>query len=180
VRGLRAPVLSLGLALALGGPMPGGMARAEAAGDAATLPGLVTERLSLMVDVAAWKFLRGLPVEDLPREAAVLEAMATRAGELGLAPAPLVAFSAAQIEAAKAIQSCWIDRWTGGAAPAPTDAPDLAAVIRPEILRLDAALVGLVAAGAASAEMTPPAIDCLSPEVAAALAEAVTGLAAPD
>ncbi|MCT4685099.1 MAG: gamma subclass chorismate mutase AroQ [Roseicyclus sp.] len=180
MRSLRARLLSLGLVLALGGLLPVGMARAEGVDDAATLPGLIAERLSLMRDVAAWKLLRGLPVEDLPREAAVLEAMATRAGELGLAPAPLVAFSAAQIEAAKAIQSCWIERWTGGAAPAPTDAPDLAAVIRPEILRLDAALVGLVAAGEAPAEMTPPEIDCLSPEVAAALAEAATGLAAPE
>ncbi|MBF9060662.1 gamma subclass chorismate mutase AroQ [Rhodobacterales bacterium HKCCSP123] len=174
---MRKEFLSAGLALALSAPLAIGAARAE--GDATALPGLITERLSLMRDVAAWKFLRELPVEDLPREAAVLEAMATRAEELGLAPAPLVAFSAAQIEAAKAIQSCWIDRWTGGAAPAPTEAPDLAAVIRPEILRIDAALVGLVATGEVPAAMTPPEIDCLSPEVAAALAEAATGLAAP-
>lgn len=175
--GLRAPLLGLGIALALGGPMPGGMARAAAPEDAATLPGLITERLSLMVDVAAWKYLHGLPVEDLAREADVLEAMAAQAGELGLEPGPLVAFSAAQIEAAKAVQSCWIARWTGNAAAAPTGAPDLAAEIRPEILRIDAALVALVAAGDVPPTLPPPAMDCLPPEMAASLAEAATGLA---
>lgn len=138
---------------------------------------LITDRLALMQDVAAWKYLHALPVEDLPREAAVLEAMAAQATSLGLDPAPLVAFSAAQIDAAKAIQSCWFARWTDGSFPAPTEAPDLAAVIRPEILRIDAALVALVAAGQVPPTMPPPSLDCLAPQTAATLAEAALGLA---
>ena len=111
--------------------------------------GLIARRLSLMEPVAAWKWLHARPVEDLAREELVLAKATEAAVGAGLAPDGARAFFAAQIGAAKDIQSCWIARWHGGAAPAPESAPDLAEEIRPQLIEIGAALLAWVGYDAA-------------------------------
>lgn len=107
--------------------------------------GLIGERLALMKDVAAEKRAGGLPVEDSAREAVVLDAAVARAAALGLDPAGVRPFFVAQIEAAKGIQQCWLDRWEFVPEGAPPDPRDLVEVIRPELIRIGTALIEALA-----------------------------------
>ncbi|NIP77428.1 MAG: chorismate mutase, partial [Xanthomonadales bacterium] len=61
--------------------------------------------------VAAWKHARGKPVEDLEREAVVVDRAAADAAAAGLDPETARPFFMAQIDAAKSVQHCWIARW---------------------------------------------------------------------
>jgi chorismate mutase-like protein len=118
-----------------------------AAADDTPLFRLIGERLSWMAPVAAWKLENERPVEDLAREKVVLEAAAMKARAAGLSGDSVRAFFQAQIDAAKAIQRCWMKRWKTGAAAPPEQAPDLVEEIRPALLRLGTAIVdGLSAA----------------------------------
>ena len=97
------------------------------------LEDLIVYRLSLMEGVAAWKWRNDRPIEDLAREAAVLEASARRAEALGLDPVSARGFITAQMEAAKGVQRHWFDVWqtdgfNGGNV-------DLATTLRPAIGR---------------------------------------------
>lgn len=149
--------------------------------------GLIARRLSLMEPVAAWKWLHARPVEDLAREELVLAKATEAAVGAGLAPDGARAFFAAQIGAAKDIQSCWIARWHGGAAPAPESAPDLAEEIRPQLIEIGAALLAAIgtalaegdsfAAGGSAAFDAAVAVDCLSDPHRDAVYRALTGLA---
>ena len=122
-------------------------AAAAAAADAAEqtaddLYALVGERLSHMRDVAAFKWLSELPVEDLPREQVVVAAALEQARNRGLRPGGSEAFFREQIEAAKDIQNYWFERWRSGGGP--LTAPDLAGEIRPRLLELgDQIIAGL-------------------------------------
>lgn len=100
---------------------------------------LVGERLSLMRDVAAFKWLNDLPVTDVERESVVLEAAGEQALRAGLKPETAAAFFREQIEAAKDIQHYWFERWSEGGAP--VVAPDLGTDIRPRLLALGDAIV---------------------------------------
>lgn len=95
----------------------------------------IGERLGWMASVAAWKYSNDVQVEDLEREALVLESATADAEELGLSSESVRDFFQAQIDAAKAIQWCWIETWQSGASPI-GEAPDLATEIRPELIRL--------------------------------------------
>jgi hypothetical protein len=79
-----------------------------------------------------------------------------------------VLFFTAQIEAAKAMQLCWIARWTNGAASPPAEAPDLSSEIRPRLSEIgDAQIAALAATSPEDVEIGPlPAIDCLPPAAA--------------
>ena len=103
--------------------------------DVDDLFGSIHERLTWMKGVAAWKHLNAVAVEDLEREAVVLKAAVDAAQELGLSGPSVAAFFQAQIDAAKAIQECWIEQWEADG-NAPEEAPDLVTEIRPELLRL--------------------------------------------
>ncbi len=132
----------------------------------------IAERLSLMKPVAAWKRANGVAVEDRAREAVVLENATAAAAEAGLDPATARPFFAAQIEAAKDVQNCWIGRWDAEEAPPPQDAPDLKTEIRPALLELGRAVLDSIAAALAqnvafdearAADFAAAAdIDCLS------------------
>lgn len=113
---------------------------AEAAHD---LFALVEARLQLMQDVAAYKWHRGLAIEDEGREAEVLDRAVAEALQHGLTTTSSRRLFAAQIEAAKAIQNHWFDVWRDGAAP--PDAPDLEHELRPQLLRLGDAIVAAAA-----------------------------------
>jgi len=79
----------------------------------------MNDRLALMEKVAAYKFINKKPIADPGREAALLEAMETRALSYGLPPKDVRRFFEAQIEAAKMVQTNLIAEWErSGAGPA--------------------------------------------------------------
>jgi chorismate mutase-like protein len=65
---------------------------------------LAARRLELMEWVGAWKRVHQLPIEDLAQEARVLDAVAKKAGDVGLDGASVRALFALQIALAKRIQ----------------------------------------------------------------------------
>jgi chorismate mutase-like protein len=105
--------------------LPGLMPAASARPDAGEL---ISQRLALMQDVAAFKWANGLPIEDLERERIVLEAAVRSGLDHGLTATSVESFFALQIKAAKEIQRYWFDRW-GRDDDAPP-APDLATTWR--------------------------------------------------
>jgi len=89
----------------------------------------IDERLTIMRDVAAAKWLAGAPILDAAREAVVLQHVATRAQSLGLDLVTTQAFFAEQIRLARAVQQRWHDEWRRAGHCAPCDEPaDLQAV----------------------------------------------------
>ena len=89
----------------------------------------IDERLTIMRDVAAAKWLSGAPILDAAREAVVLQQVAARAESLGLDPVTTQAFFAEQIRLARDLQQHWHDEWKRAGHCAPCDEPaDLQAV----------------------------------------------------
>jgi len=124
---------------------------------AETLFELMDRRLALMADVAAYKWHHQQPVEDAAREAVVVAEAADLALRHGLVPQTVERLFLVQIEAAKEIQRYWFGQWQAAGAGVPV-APDLAATVRPELLRLGEAIVAAAAQrhrGAGS----PPRLD---------------------
>jgi chorismate mutase len=103
------------------------------------------ERLFLAEKVALAKWDAGTPVEDAPREAQVI-ASAVEAGESGGLDQKTVSnFFRAQIEANKLVQYSLLAEWSR-AGKAPDHAPvNLAATIRPELDRVQTALIAELA-----------------------------------
>jgi cyclohexadienyl dehydratase len=115
---------------------------------------LLARRLSLMPAVAAYKRAHGLPIEDKPREAIVLQEAIDAAAAAGLAPESVRALFAEQIELAKAVQQ--------RAAPVPP--LDLDSVLRPELSRLGERILSALAASAAElSQLRPEQLDLLVP-----------------
>ena len=162
-----------------------GLTTAGAArGDAASILDLVEARLALMKPVAAFKFDQSLPVEDLAREAVVLEKATEQAKAQGIDAVLARQFFRAQIEVAKEIQHCWIARWQAGEATVLEDVPDLKAEIRPQLIEIGQALLKAVAtqlkAGMLGSEMRPPSLDCLSQASGESLSETLGALRLAD
>lgn len=97
----------------------------------------IQERLSLMKEVAAYKWINGQPIEALEREALVIDNAVLSGLNYGITVNSSRAFFTAQINAAKDIQQCWFDRWQTTDA-APTQARDLILEVRPQLLALGA------------------------------------------
>ena len=97
---------------------------------------LIDQRLELMKDVAAYKYIEGLPIEDLKREAIVLQKATTAAEGAGLQADSVTAFFRSNIEAAKSIQRCWHHRWEDSTTSPPQSAPHLGAEIRPQLIEI--------------------------------------------
>ncbi len=95
---------------------------------------LINERLSVMEQVALYKYRNKVAVEDLERERQVIENSTLGAARRGLDPESIEAFFAAQIAVAKAIQYRHLADWQS--APNPEQAPDLANRIRPALNEL--------------------------------------------
>ena len=105
------------------------------------LLGLIDERLAIMPDVARHKYNSGAAVEDLPREAQVIEAVTAQAVTAGLDKDLAATFFQAQIDASKMIQTERIAAWkVEGRAPF-ADVPDLGTVIRPKLDALTPAML---------------------------------------
>jgi len=159
----------------------GPAAAADAAADRVFT--LIHQRLALMQPVAAFKWIEKRPVEDLAREAVVLDKATEQAVNAGLAPDGARAFFQAQILAAKDIQNCWIARWHTGAATPPDSAPDLASEVRPKLIAIGNDLLAAIGAALAQQATFGPALegafqqqvalDCLSPQSAAAVYRAL-------
>lgn len=107
-------------------------------GDEQRLVGLISARLSYMDEVAAYKWMNGLPIEDLEREAVVLDKAVISGLNKGIRIETSKAFFSQQIDAAKEIQRYWFTYWKSN--PAPGSAPDLINIVRPELIRLGNAL----------------------------------------
>jgi len=99
----------------------------------------MNDRLTLMEQVAAYKFVNKKPIADPEREAALLEAMETRAPSFGLPPQDVRRFFEAQIEAAKMVQANLMGTWqaSGLNLPAPPSLDEL----RQKIDRVNEALL---------------------------------------
>lgn len=89
---------------------------------------LINQRLSYMKDVAAHKWVNNKPIEDLKREAVVLEKSMTKAKEEGLNQHSIKAFFIAQITVAKNIQKAWHKEWEQEGFPSTLEFEDLQAV----------------------------------------------------
>ncbi len=106
------------------------------------------ERILLADKGAAAKFGTSSPIEDPVREQQVLDQAAALAAEAGLDTAGTVAFFRAQIEMSKLVQRSLFERWTAHPEQAPTERPDLATEVRPELDRITVEFSGqLVATG---------------------------------
>jgi chorismate mutase len=108
--------------------------------------GLAAERTLLADKVAAAKFGTATPIEDPVREQQVLNQAAALAAEAGIDVPDTVQFFRAQIEMSKVVQRGLYDRWTRHPELAPTERPDLATEVRPELDRITVEFIGQLAA----------------------------------
>lgn len=102
----------------------------------ADLFALIDARLEWMQDVAAFKHANDRPVEDLEREKVVIDKTLEQATLAGVDPDSAQLFFQVQIEAAKEIQSCWIERWSKDQTSVPESYADLTTEVRPALLDL--------------------------------------------
>ena len=140
---------------------------------------LITERLLLMKPVAAYKWVHHLPIEDLAREKIVIDSAISEGLVYSIDVDASESFFAAQIEAAKGIQSCWFMRWQFGDAPDTAD--DLANIIRPKLISLGRRITAhLIDADSAQQdkinEEFQPTVDCLSINQKNNIAEALQAI----
>ena len=121
---------------------------------------LISDRLALMQDVAAYKWANERAIEDLPREAIVLAAAKRSGLAYSLTAASVETLFGAQIDAAKEIQHYWFEQWERGGTP--PESADLAVTLRPRLLELGDAILAAAATSAVAAQSDP--IDL--PEIA--------------
>ena len=107
---------------------------AAAQPEAITAFQLINERLKHMEDVAIYKSVNGLPVEDLPREKIVIENAVLAAESQELLGDSIEGFFIAQINVAKAIQYRSLADWLSS--PISKPIPDLPNQIRPKLTEL--------------------------------------------
>lgn len=101
---------------------------------------LAQQRLSLMHDVAAWKYSNNAPVTDPTREQRVLDASVAQAQRLGIDPIAARELFALQIRMATDVQQHFIATWRKQA-DRPALVRDLNQQLRPELDRLGAELL---------------------------------------
>ena len=107
---------------------------AAAQPEAITAFQLINERLKHMEDVAMYKSVNGLPVEDLPREKIVIENAVLAAESQELLGDSIEGFFIAQINVAKAIQYRSLADWLSSPISKPIQ--DLPNQIRPKLTEL--------------------------------------------
>jgi chorismate mutase len=112
-----------------------GCSRGPTAGQAELeeLAAAMDRRLQVAGDVAWSKQIRGSPVRDAAREAAILGRVTTLAEERGIDPAAAREFVEAQLAASRQWQEVRLERWRGGEALPPGTAPDLMKELRPRM-----------------------------------------------
>ena len=97
------------------------------------LSNLIGARLSIMEEVAKYKWSNNAPIEDPDREQKLLYSVGKQAQAEGLQPQWAQHFFRLQIEAAKLAQYQLFHDWRRTQHPAFSDAPDLATVVRPHL-----------------------------------------------
>lgn len=100
----------------------------------------ILERLAISEAVARTKFASGKPVQDTPREQALLDSVGERASQYGLTPAQARTFFRLQIDAGKLVQTALLARWAREGR-APGQPVDLATRLRPALDRLGGSLM---------------------------------------
>jgi chorismate mutase-like protein len=93
----------------------------------------IDQRLLLAEAVARSKWNVQAPIEDLPREALVIQAAMRQGSAMGLSAAWIESVFRAQIEASKTVQRELYATWQSQHPGRFDDAPDLAKTIRPEL-----------------------------------------------
>lgn len=121
------------------------------------LVALASQRLALAVPVARWKWANSRPIEDPPREAALLADVDQRARAAGVDPAFAQSFFRDQIEANKQMQTALFEKWRATRPPV-GPAPDLAKNTRPAFDRLTQSMI----AGLTRVQPMRDAPDCPS------------------
>nr|WP_286168759.1 gamma subclass chorismate mutase AroQ [Duganella sp. HH105] len=109
----------------------------------------IDQRLLLAQAVARAKWNVQAPIEDLGREAQVIQAAVKEGTALGLSKAWIETVFRAQIEASKTVQRELFAQWSAQHAGKFDDAPDLAKTIRPELDRLTTQLLRSMASNQA-------------------------------
>ncbi|WP_428244370.1 chorismate mutase [Gynuella sp.] len=117
--------------------------QANAETNATTLFNTINKRLGYMEDVAIYKADNHLPIEDIGREATVIEQAKDAARQKGLNPMTIESFFQAQIAVAKAIQYRYRAEFLSH--PADHAARDLTSVVRPELLKLGDQIIEQIA-----------------------------------
>lgn len=105
----------------------------------------ICDRLVLMERVAYAKWTHGLPIEDVAREAKIVESQRLAAIGRGLDANAIESLARAQIAAAKQVQAAWFAEWRVHGAPQRV-AADLQNELRPKLDDLDAQLLAAVQA----------------------------------
>ncbi|VVE89134.1 chorismate mutase [Pandoraea bronchicola] len=137
VRGLAVRLVSQTLAAA-----PGTPAKPRPVVDPVLDPLMngILERLAISEAVARTKYASGKPVQDTPREQALLDNVGERATQFGLTSAQARTFFRLQIEAGKLVQTALLARWAREGR-APGEPVDLASRLRPALDRLGTSLL---------------------------------------
>lgn len=110
------------------------------------LPHLLTQRLTLMREVAQWKWLHRRPISDPEREQALLWTFGRQAAQSGIEPHRARSFLRGQMAAARLVQQAWFERWESAPEQVPRHAPDLERELRPRLDQLTAELSACLAA----------------------------------
>jgi chorismate mutase-like protein len=108
------------------------------------LPRFMEQRLTLMHEVARWKWNAGQPITDPQRERASLQSVVEHGRGKGLDPDRVHSFFAGQMEAARLVQQVDFDRWKANKQEPFTDTTSLA-VLRQRIDHLNRELVDALA-----------------------------------
>ncbi|MGI9344692.1 MAG: gamma subclass chorismate mutase AroQ [Gammaproteobacteria bacterium] len=103
---------------------------------AESVANLLYERLSWMREIAAWKWIHKVRIEDKAREQQLLVRLKGQAKDLGIDPAGMERIFLIQFDMAKSIQRYWHNRWTLTGFPEDWAPKDLITQIRPKISQL--------------------------------------------
>ncbi|MCP4178273.1 MAG: gamma subclass chorismate mutase AroQ [bacterium] len=95
---------------------------------------LLNNRLKLMKDVAAYKYINKLSIEDKNREKIVLNASIKKALKEDLQPASVKSFFSTQITLSKYIQNQWFLKWNTTGFPKEYMPMNLKSEIRPKLI----------------------------------------------
>jgi chorismate mutase-like protein len=105
---------------------------------------LMKQRLTLMHEVASWKWNANQPIAAPQRERELLDSVVRQGRAKGLEAKFVRRFFAAQIEAARAVEQADFDRWKGGK-PKPPGGTKSLAELRRRIDELNRSLLDVLA-----------------------------------
>lgn len=128
------------------------------------LSSALNQRMQVMKQVAGYKALHHLPVEDLPREQLVLENMLENARQAGLEPHSVEPFVHALMNVSKAIQYRYLADWLS--TPDQQSVRDLSDT-RQQIQRLDSQLLTAISQRLIAGAFSPADSTWLASQLAA-------------